>query len=235
MASGRADTVEAASCQATVGRRAAPQFAPRPPAALEVPSCPDSVVRACPSAHKAARRAYKRRSTDPRRTRSSGPGISSSGSHVSVTGVWPLAACFGRVWPRSACLPARGPAAAGLGIVWGQRARVGPPAGAPYGPERAYTALCVACRPPAARRRPWRRRECSRSASAPTACCGLRAPRSQPLTARRRRPRASCAPRVEYTEEDPKPQLEEACRVDCLKEWHNYKVQTCDSPAPSSA
>jgi hypothetical protein len=31
--------------------------------------------------------------------------------------------------------------------------------------------------------------------------------------------------RVEYTEEDPKPQLEEACKVDCLKEWHNYKVR----------
>ena len=25
--------------------------------------------------------------------------------------------------------------------------------------------------------------------------------------------------RVEYTEEDPKPQLEEACKVECLKEW----------------
>lgn len=29
---------------------------------------------------------------------------------------------------------------------------------------------------------------------------------------------------VEYTEDDPKPQLEEACKVDCLKEWHNYKA-----------
>lgn len=41
--------------------------------------------------------------------------------------------------------------------------------------------------------------------------------------------RASCCfaflvGRVEYTEEDLKPQLEDACKVDCLKEWHNYKV-----------
>ena len=37
-------------------------------------------------------------------------------------------------------------------------------------------------------------------------------------------PAAAAAARVEYTEEDPKPQLEEACRVECIKEWHNYKV-----------
>lgn len=39
-----------------------------------------------------------------------------------------------------------------------------------------------------------------------------------------RRAAAPTPCRVEYTEEDPKPQLEEACKVECLKEWHNYKV-----------
>ena len=36
---------------------------------------------------------------------------------------------------------------------------------------------------------------------------------------------------MEYTEDDPKPQLEEACKVDCLKEWHNYKVRPPTSAA----
>lgn len=28
---------------------------------------------------------------------------------------------------------------------------------------------------------------------------------------------------VEYTEEDPKPQLEDACKVECLQQWHKYQ------------
>ncbi|KAF8063094.1 QCR6-1 [Scenedesmus sp. PABB004] len=37
---------------------------------------------------------------------------------------------------------------------------------------------------------------------------------------------------VEYTEDDPKPQLEDECKVDCLKEWHNY--QECAKRIESS-
>lgn len=73
-------------------------------------------------------------------------------------------------------------------------------------------------------------------------CCAPRPPRSERARlCRARLNRAAAGPcthaspspvwtgrhRVEYTEEDPKPQLEEACKVECLKEWHNYKVRFC--------
>lgn len=61
----------------------------------------------------------------------------------------------------------------------------------------------------------------ARSRCAARLCCTLHSHRRPPN--RHRHFHRHQLNRVEYTEEDPKPQLEEACKVECVKEWQAYK------------